>query len=145
MTDYPWSTLPAGPTLRRIVAERLGWHIRKIWVGSGGVEYDLFVYDHDDRIAFHYALTKDHLADEQAAVDQAWHEAMEDEDCPRWDEDLAEALDLAYGMDRSVGPEDSMFRAWVRSDEFSATAATEPLAVVRAWLRATDDDPAFFH
>jgi hypothetical protein len=140
-----WKNLSAGPALRRVVAERLGWHMRKVWVGSGGIAYDFFVYDQDDRIVYHHAVTADAMQNEPTAIDTAWLGAMQDENCPRWDEDLEEALDLAYGMAHKVWSEGVVYHAWVKSDTFSAQATTAPLAVVRAWLVATADDPAFFH
>lgn len=145
MTEPIWKSLPPGPELRRIIAERRGWHIRKIPVGSGGVAYDHFVYDNDDRIAYHRAIMSSHVADEEMAYTQTWLEAMNDPDCPRWDEDLAEALDLAYGMEREIWQDNGNILAWVKSPAFAASADTEPLAVVRAWLAATENDPAYFH
>lgn len=145
MTEPIWKNLAPGPELRRIVAERLGWHIRKIPVGSGGVAYDHFVYDNDDRIAFHRAIATEDNSEDTAAYTQTWLEAMNDPDCPRWDEDLAEALDLAYGMERTIQHENGHVSAWVKAPAYGAIAATESLAVVRAWLAATEDDPAFFH
>ena len=145
MTEPAWKNLPAGPELRRIIAERRGWHIRKIPVGSGGVDYDHYVYDNDDRIAYHRAIMSGDEMDDETAFAQTWLEAMNDPDCPRWDEDLAEALDLAYGMERDIRQENGRVHAWVKSLSFNAAADTEPLAVVRAWLAATEDDPAYFH
>lgn len=145
MSTAPWRQLPAGPALRRIIAERLGWHMRRVWVSSDGVEYDCFVYDHEDRIVYHQALTADDLTNEQAAIERIWHAAMQDENCPLWDEDPDEAQDLAYGMMRKVWRENGSIYAWVRSTEFTGEAESEPLAIVRAWLAATENDPAYFH
>jgi hypothetical protein len=128
-----------------MIAERRGWHIRKIPVGSGGIAYDHYVYDNDDRIAYHRAIPASDATEDEAAFAQTWLEAMNDPDCPRWDEDLAEALDLAYGMEREIRQEDDRVYAWVKSSAFSALADTEPLAIVLAWLAATEDDPAYFH
>ena len=145
MTEPIWKSMLPGPELRRIIAERRGWHIRKIPVGSGGVDYDHFVYDNDDRIAYHRAVESGDEADDETAFTQTWLEAMNDPDCPLWDEDLAEALDLAYGIEREIWQENGSIQAWVKSPAFIASANTEPLAVVRAWLAATEDDPAYFH
>jgi hypothetical protein len=145
VTEPLWKNLRPGPELRRIIAERLGWHIRKIPVGSGGVAYDHFVYDNDDRIAYHRAVGTQDTTSDEAAFTQTWLEAMNDPDCPRWDEDLSEALELAYGMERKVWQHNGSVQAWVKSPSFTAAAETEPLAVVRAWLAATEDDPAYFH
>jgi hypothetical protein len=145
VTEPIWKSLPSGPELRRIVAERRGWHIRKIWVGSGGVEYDHYVYDNDDRIAYHREIKSGDATEDEAAFTQTWLEAMNDPDCPRWDEDLTEALDLAYGMQREIRQENGTVHAWVKSSTFTAAADTEPMAIVLAWLAATEDDPAYFH
>lgn len=144
MSEPHWKDLPAGHELRQLVALRLGWHMRKIPVGSNGIEYDFFIYDNDDRIVYQREITARDLENEQAAVEQTWLAAMEDNNCPRWDEELSEALDLAYGMERHVWHENGRALAWVKSEAFTAGAETESLAVVRAWLAATENDPAYF-
>ncbi len=145
MTEPHWKNLPSGPQLRRVIAERLGWHLRKIWVGSAGVEYDLLIYDNDDRLAYQREITAAELENEAAAIDETWSAAMEDENCPRWDEDAVEALDLAFGMAHQISQDGDTIRVWVKSAEFSGEAETKALAAVRAWLAATENDPAYFH
>lgn len=145
MTEPHWRHLPAGAALRRIVAERLGWHLRKVWVGSAGIEYDFLIYDNDDRLVYQREIRAADLEDEGAAVDQTWLYAMEDEACPRWDQDLDEARDLAFGMDQRIWQAGSTMYAWVKSSQYAGEADTQPLAVVRAWLAATQDDPTYFH
>jgi hypothetical protein len=135
-----WKTLLAGPHLRRIIAERLGWHMRKVWVGSGGIEYDYLVYNNDDHLVYQSEITADDLADEQTAEDQTWLEAMQDEDCPLWDHDFEEALDLAYGLEYNLIETEGIYSAWVKSSQYTGEAETKPLALVRAWLAATEDE-----
>jgi hypothetical protein len=135
-----WNTLPVGPQLRRLIAERLGWHMRKVWVGSGGIEYDYLVYNNDDHLIYQREITADDLADEQTAEDQTWLEAMQHEDCPLWDQDLDEALDLVYGLEYRIDESNGVFRAWVESPQYPGEAEAKPLALVRAWLTATEDE-----
>lgn len=136
MTD--WQHLPAGPELRHIIAERVGWHMRKIWVGSNGIEYDYLIYNNDDHLMYQREIAAGEQADEAALVQQTWLEAMSDLDCPLWDEDIAEARELAYGLDFAIEPNGNTFTAWVQSREFTGTGPTEALALVRAWLAATE-------
>ena len=145
MTDNHWSKLPPGPQLRRIIAERLGWHMRKIPVGHEGIAYDYLIYDNNDRFIYQREAKPDELENEATIIDQTWMAAVQDDECPPWDEDLSEALDLAYGMEREIWQENGTVYAWVKSTDYPAEADTEPLAVVRAWLAATADDPAYFH
>lgn len=135
-----WKSLPAGPHLRRIIAQRLGWHMRKVWVGSGGIEYDYLIYNNDDHLVYQREITRAELQNEQAAEDRTWLEAMQHENCPLWDEDLDEALDLAYGLKHDIHQSNGTYRAWVGSSQFTGEADSQPLAVVRAWLAATEDD-----
>ena len=145
MTESSWQDLPAGPHLRRVIAQRLGWHLRKNPVGVNGIAYDYLVYNNDDHIVYQREITAEDLQDEEVITNQTWLEAMSDEDCPRWDEDSAEARDLVYGMDHKIWQVDGRVSAWVKSDSFTGSGDTESLALVRAWLAATEDDPAFFH
>ncbi|MGQ9887712.1 MAG: hypothetical protein ACUVSX_04395 [Aggregatilineales bacterium] len=73
----------ASPELRRLVAQRLGWHMRKVWVESRGVEYDYIVYDNNDRYIFQQKITAADLQDEAAAAEAVWLAAMRDDNCPR--------------------------------------------------------------
>lgn len=134
MTSSEWLQLPAGPALRRIVAQRLGWHMRKIWVGSNGVEYDFIVYDNDDRYIFQREISPGEAQDDQAATDRTWLEAMNDEAVPRWDEDLNEARWLIGAADHRVWMENGMAHAWVGAAQHQTQADSESLALVRAWL-----------
>ncbi len=129
--------MPASPELRRLVAERLGWHMRKVWVGSRGVEYDYIVYDNNDRHIFQQEITAADLQDEPAAAEAVWLAAMRDDNCPRWDEDLNDATWLVVGQDYKIWREGDRACAWVGTPEHAACAATEALALVRAWLLFT--------
>ncbi len=136
MTD--WQELPAGPELRQIIAERLGWHIRKIWVDSHGIDYDYLVYNNDDHLMYQREIASGEALGEATITKQVWQAAMKDPDCPRWDEDVAEARDLAYGLDYHIQPTVAGFTAWVKSPEYVGQAHTEALALVRAWLATPD-------
>jgi hypothetical protein len=136
-----WQALPAGPELRCFIAERRGWHMRKIWVGSGGVEYDFLVYNNDDMLVFQREIDAAALADETQAERQTWLSAVNDDDCPRWDEDLDEAKDLVYGMDHNIQAQGEAFTAWVIAPDHSASGPTQALALVRAWLLVTEKQP----
>lgn len=138
-----WKDLAPGPALRRIIAERRGWHIRKILVGSGDIAYDYFVYNEDDMLVYQREITNDDLADEAGAEQVTWLQAMDDEDCPRWDEDLDEAEYLVYGLDYDIRAHEGHFHAWVTAPEHSGTGASEALALVRAWLAATEGQDDF--
>ena len=133
-----WHTLPAGPELRRIIAERHGWHMRKTWVGSGSVEYDYLIYNEDDMLMYQREISGAEAADAAQAESMTWLAAMREEDCPRWDEDLTEALDLIYGLDHAVEVQDGQHHAWVEALEHRGVAETQALALVRAWLAATE-------
>jgi hypothetical protein len=137
MTD--WKNLPAGPELRYLIAQRLGWHMRKIWVGSNGIEYDYMIYNNDDHLVYQREITAADLEDEPAAEWATWLAAMDDEDMPLWDEDPDETIDLTYGLDYAVRAENGLFIAWVQSEAHTGTAETEALAIVRAWLAATEE------
>lgn len=130
-----------GPALRRTIAERLGWHMRKIWVGSRGVEYDFIIYDNDDRHVYQQEITTVDLQNEQDTVDVVWIAAMSDENCPRWDENLNEATWLVIGHDYKIWREDDLVCAWVGTPEHKASGATEALALVRAWLLWVSTSP----
>ena len=133
-----WQNLSPGPELRRIIADRLGWHMRKTWVGTGEIEYDFLVYNNDDHLVYQREVNPTDMANEDAITEQTWLDAMNDEDCPRWDENLEDALDLTYGMSSDIKENGSAYHAWVKSPEFTAQAPTKPLALVYAWLEATD-------
>lgn len=126
--------MPPGPKLRRLIAERLGWHMRKVWVGSRGVEYDYIVYDNDDRRVFQQEITAADLQNEPAAAEAVWLAAMDDDNCPRWDENLNDATWLVVGHDYKIWREGDRFCAWVSMPEHAACASTEALALVQAWL-----------
>lgn len=134
MTGTEWLQLPAGPALRRIVAQRLGWHMRKIWVGSNGVEYDFIVYDNDDRYIYQREITPEEAQEDSSATESTWLEAMNDDAVPRWDEDLNDARWLVGAAKYQVWVEDGMAHAWVGADHHRAQADSESLALVRAWL-----------
>ncbi len=133
-----WKNLSPGPELRRIIAHRLGWHMRKIWVGTGEIEYDFLVYNNDDHLVYQREVSASDMANEDTITEHTWIEAMNDEDCPRWDENLEDTLDLTYGMDSDIQANGSIYRAWVKSPQFAAEAPTKPLALAYAWLEATD-------
>ena len=132
MTD--WQHLPPGPELRRKIAQSAGWHMRKIPVSSGGVAYDFFIYDNDDRLAFHREITPDDLQDEDQAITETWLAAMQDEDTPRWDEDLEDALWLIDKKPHQTRLENGSYQAWVSTEDYQGQGETEPLALMRAWL-----------
>jgi hypothetical protein len=133
-----WQNLPAGPQLRQIIAERLGWHMRKIPVGSNGIAYDYLIYNNDDHLMYQREIAANDLTDEAAHIAQTWLAAMNDPDCPRWDEDIQEAHDLAYGRAYAVQPTPDGFTAWVQSPDYTGTGTTKALALARAWLASTD-------
>lgn len=129
-----WKNLPAGPPLRRIIADALGWHMRKIWVGSRGIEYDFLVYDQYDTIVYQRAIMPEDLHDEEATTEDVWLAAVQDEDAPFWDEDLDEAEEIVFRYPYKVWEENGGAIAWVHSEAFTAQAETPALALVRAWL-----------
>lgn len=138
-----WHTLAAGPELRRLVAERLGWHMRKTWVGTSSVEYDYLIYNEDDMLMYQREIGSAEASDAQQAETDTWLEAMRDEDCPRWDEDLLDARDLVYGLDHAIEQQDGQYHAWVDAPQHQGAAPTEALALVRAWLTATENQDDF--
>lgn len=127
------SPLP-GPALRCAIAQCLGWHLRKIRVGSRGIEYDYVIYTHDDRRIYQQEMTAADLSDEQAAAAAVWHAAMNSENCPRWDENLNDATWLVVGLDYKIWREGDRACAWVGAPQHAACAAAEALALARAWL-----------
>lgn len=129
-----WRELSPGPELRRIIAERLGWHMRKVWVGSGGVEYDYIVYDDADRFVYQREMTKGDLIDEQAATDAVWREAVESDESPHWDSNDNDAMWLIVNGEYKLWQTGDTHHAWVESADFSGSGPTEALAIVRAWL-----------
>lgn len=129
-----WKDLPAGPQLRRIIVDALGWHMRKIWVGSRGIEYDFLVYDQYDRLVYQRAIMPEDLENEDQTTEDVWMEAVQDEECPLWDEDLDEAEDIVFRYPYKVWEADGIASAWVHAPEFTAQAETPALALVRAWL-----------
>lgn len=129
-----WKDLPAGPALRRIIVDALGWHMRKILVGSRGIEYDFLVYDQYDTIVYQRAITAEGMANEAQTTEDVWMEAVQDSECPRWDEDLDEAEDIVFRYEYKVWEADGQAFAWVHSPAFTAQAETPALALVRAWL-----------
>ena len=133
-----WQNLSAGPELRQIIAERLGWHMRKTPVGSNGIAYDYLIYNNDDHLMYQREIATHEQADEATLTAQTWLAAMSDPDCPRWDEDIEEARDLTYCTDYAVQQTPDGFAAWVRSPEYTSTAPTEALALARAWLASTE-------
>lgn len=139
MTD--WRTLPPGPQLRRIIAEHKGWHMRKIWVGSGGVEYDYIVYDEGDRYIHQCELSKEDLSDPESAEARVWLEAMESDECPRWDEHDNDAMWLIVQGEYKLWQDGGMHHAWVSAPEYNGSGPTEALAISRAWLAWTEVNP----
>ncbi|MBZ0291901.1 MAG: hypothetical protein K8L99_04965 [Anaerolineae bacterium] len=137
MTD--WQNLPSGPALRHQIARSAGWHMRKIPVSTNGVEYDFFIYDNDDRLAYHREVTSADLENEAQTEDETWLAAMEDEDTPRWDEDLDDALWLIDRNPYKLWQSEDQFHAWVGEEQYAAQGDTEPLALIRAWLSWADE------
>lgn len=137
-------TLPPGPELRRIIAQRTGWHMRKVFVGSQGIEYDFIVYDNDDRMIYLREITAEDLHDEDATTRRVWLEAMNDEECPRWDEDTEDALWLIDQTPYQVSATNGQFNAWVGQTACAGSADVEALALMRAWLAWTDLNPTGF-
>ena len=135
-----WQDLPAGPELRVVIAQRLGWHMRQAWVGSNGIEYDYLIYNDADHLVYQREISSDDQSDEETLTSQTWLAAMNDPDCPRWDEDVTEVRDAIFGQDFEVQKTPTGYVAWVNSPTHEATAATEALALVKAWLAATEDD-----
>lgn len=133
-----WQTLSPGPALRCQVARTAGWHMRKIPVGTDGV-YDFFIYDNDDRIAYHREITSADLENITQAEDETWLAAMQDEDTPRWDEDMDDALWLIDRNPYQLWQADGRFHAWVGEKQYAAQGETEPLALIRAWLAWADE------
>ncbi len=131
---YDGRDMPSGPALRRVIAARLGWYMRKIQVGSRGVEHDYVVYDGDDRRVYQQEITAADLADEQAAAAAVWLAAMSSDNCPRWDENLNDATWLVVGLDYKIWREAGHAWAWVGTPAHAASAADEALALARAWL-----------
>ncbi len=129
-----WRNLPEGVELRYLIAERAGWHMRKIWVGSRDVEYDFIVYDNDDRMIYQREITAEDLQEEEKTIHEVWLSAMEDEDTPRWDDNLEDALWLIDRTPYQSWQTDRQFQAWVGAKQYSAQGETEPLALMRAWL-----------
>ena len=138
-----WQNLPAGSELRQFIARRAGWHMRKIWVGSRGIEYDFIVYDNDDRMIYQREITANDLRNEEKTAHEVWLAAMEDDETPRWDEDVADALWLIDRTPRQSWQDNGQFHAWVGTEQYSARGETEPLALMRAWLAWTEDHSAF--
>jgi hypothetical protein len=120
-----------------VIAERLGWHMRKIRVGSRGIEYDYIVYDSDDRYVYQQEITAADLDDEPGTAASVWLAAMTGDNCPRWDENLNDATWLVIGLDYKIWREADRACAWVGTPQYSACAAAEALALVRAWLAYT--------
>lgn len=131
---YDGRDMPSGPALRRVIAARLGWYMRKIQVGSRGVEHDYVVYDGDDRRVYQQEITAADLADEQATAAAVWLAAMSSDNCPRWDENLNDATWLVVGLDYKIWREAGRAWAWVGTPAHAASAADEALALARAWL-----------
>ena len=138
-----WQNLPAGSELRQFIARRAGWHMRKIWVGSRGIEYDFIVYDNDDRMIYQREITADDLRNEEKAAHEVWLAAMEDDETPRWDEDVADALWLIDRTPRQSWQENGQFHVWVGTEQYSAHGETESLALMRAWLAWAEDHSTF--
>lgn len=132
MTD--WQTLPPGPLLRWKIARSAGWHMRKIPVNTGDIACDFFIYDNDDRLAYHRAITFEELQDEEAVIAATWIAAMNDDDTPRWDEDMDEALWLIDRSPYEIHPADTGYRVWVGAEQYTGHGETKPLALMRAWI-----------
>ena len=139
-----WQTMKPGPELRRIIAQRIGWHMRKVYVGSQGIEYDFIVYDNDDRMIYLREIKPEDLQDEEATTHAVWLEAMKNEDSPRWDEDVDDALWIIDQTPYSVQHTNGQFNAWVGEAAYTGSAEAEALALMRAWLTWTDHHPTGF-
>jgi hypothetical protein len=133
-------TLPAGVELRRQIAIKAGWHMRKIWVGSRGIEYDFIIYDNDDRMIYQREITAEDLKDERLVTESVWLEAMADDETPRWEENIEDALWLIDRTPYNLQQNDHGYHAWVGAEHYSATAGTQPLALLRAWLHWAEDN-----